>query len=120
MDDNESNFSYKTYLWGIIGCIIFALIYTPLVWLPTIRVCSQTDEGLNNTDFWIINCIGVASFIAIYGLIKVVVKKWYKEKWGKYMDSKTQIIDQYFKLSDLASNDEQALHEIIQLFSKKL
>ena len=35
------------------------------------------------------------------------------------MDSKTQIIEQYFKLSDLASNDEQALHEIIQLFSKR-
>ena len=35
------------------------------------------------------------------------------------MDSKTQIIEQYFKLSDLASNDERALHEIIQLFSKR-
>jgi hypothetical protein len=33
------------------------------------------------------------------------------------MDAKLQIIKQYFKLSDLASNDEQALHEIIQLFS---
>lgn len=39
---------------------------------------------------------------------------------GKYMDSKTQIIEQYFKLSDLVSNDKQALHEIIQLFSKGL
>ena len=77
---NDSDFSYKTYLWGIIGCIIFALIYTPLVWLPTIRVRFQTGEGLNSTDFWIINCIGVAPFIAIYGLIKVVIKKWYKEK----------------------------------------
>ncbi len=36
------------------------------------------------------------------------------------MDSKTQIIEQYFKLSDLAFNDEQALHEIIQLFQKRL
>lgn len=36
------------------------------------------------------------------------------------MDSKTQIIEQYFKLSDLVSNDKQALHEIIQLFSKGL
>lgn len=35
------------------------------------------------------------------------------------MDSKSQIIEQYFKLSDLASNDEQALHEIIQFFSKR-
>ena len=32
---------------------------------------------------------------------------------GKYMDSKIQIIEQYFKLSDLVSNDKQALHEII-------
>ncbi|ARW25434.1 hypothetical protein S101189_02028 (plasmid) [Pediococcus acidilactici] len=35
------------------------------------------------------------------------------------MDSKTQIIEQYFKLSELVSNDKQALHEIIQLFSKR-
>ncbi|MDO4855894.1 MAG: hypothetical protein Q3978_04930 [Limosilactobacillus gorillae] len=80
---NDSDFSYKTYLWGIIGCIIFALIYTPLVWLPTIRVRSQTGEGLNSTGFWIINCIGVAPFIAIYGLIKTVIKKWRKEKGSK-------------------------------------
>lgn len=80
MDDDESNFSYKAYLWGIVGFIVFELIYIPLVWLPTIRVRSQTGEGLNSTGFWIINCIGVAPFIAIYGLIKVVIKKWYKEK----------------------------------------
>lgn len=36
------------------------------------------------------------------------------------MDSKSQIIKKYFKLSDLASNDEQALHEIIQLFFKQV
>lgn len=35
------------------------------------------------------------------------------------MDSKSQIIKKYFKLSDLASNNEQALYEIIQLFSNK-
>lgn len=83
MDDDESNFSYKTYLWGIIGCIIFALIYTPLVWLPTIRVRSQTGEGLNSTGFWIINCIGVMPLIAVYGLIKAMFKKWRKEKRSK-------------------------------------
>lgn len=48
-----------------------------------IRVRSQTGEGLNSTGFWIINCIGVAPFIAIYGLIKTVIKKWRKEKGSK-------------------------------------
>jgi hypothetical protein len=33
------------------------------------------------------------------------------------MDSKSQIIEHYFKLSDLASSDQQALTEIISLFS---
>lgn len=30
MDDNESSFSYKTYLWGIVGFVLFALIYMGL------------------------------------------------------------------------------------------
>ena len=33
------------------------------------------------------------------------------------MDSKSQIIEHYFKLSDLASSDQQALTAIISLFS---
>lgn len=82
MDDNESSFSYKTYLWGIVGFIVFALIYTPLVWLPIIKNRLQTGVG-NSTLFWIVNCIGVIPFIAVYGLIKAMFKKWRKEKGSK-------------------------------------
>lgn len=40
MDDDESNFSYKTYLWGIVGFIVFELIYTPLVfWVSSSGAC---------------------------------------------------------------------------------
>ena len=84
MDDDESNFSYKTYLWGIVGFIVFALIYTPLVWLPIIKNRLQTGVG-NSTLFWIVNCIGVIPFIAVYGLIKAMFKKWRKEKGSKWM-----------------------------------
>ena len=77
MDDDESNFSYKTYLWGIVGFIVFALIYTLLVWLPIIK------NRLQTTLFWIVNCIGVIPFIAVYGLIKAMFKKWRKEKGSK-------------------------------------
>lgn len=82
MDDDESNFSYKTYLWGIVGFIVFALIYTPLVWLPIIKNRLQTGVG-NSTLFWNVNCIGVIPFIAVYGLIKAMFKKWRKEKGSK-------------------------------------
>lgn len=82
MDDNESSFSYKTYLWGIVGFVLFALIYTPLVWLPIIKNRLQMGAG-NSILFWIINCIGVMPFIAVYGLIKAMFKKWREEKGSK-------------------------------------
>ena len=82
MDDDESNFSYKTYLWGIVGFIVFELIYIPLVWLPIIKNRLQTGAG-NSTLFWIVNCIGVMPLIAVYGLIKAIFKKWRKEKRSK-------------------------------------
>lgn len=46
MDDDESNFSYKAYLWGIVGFIVFELIYIPLIWLPIIKNRLQTFEDL--------------------------------------------------------------------------
>lgn len=67
---------------GIVGFIVFALIYTPLVWLPIIKNRLQTGVG-NSTLFWIVNCIGVIPFIAVYGLIKAMFKKWRKEKGSK-------------------------------------
>jgi len=38
-------------------------------------------------------------------------------KEGTAMNQKLEIIEHYFKLSDLASSDHQALNEIINLFS---
>ncbi len=38
-------------------------------------------------------------------------------KEGTAMNPKLEIIEHYFKLSDLASSDHQALNEIINLFS---